>query len=52
VEPEDEVNWRPELRFYESRIGILRDLENQGILQAFRVRDHAIDGRLFEGATF
>ncbi len=44
-----EVNWRPELRFYETRIGILRQLENQGILQAFRVRDHAIDGRLFGG---
>jgi hypothetical protein len=44
-----EVDWSPALRFYENRIGILRELQDKGILKAFRTRDHAVDGRLFDG---
>lgn len=40
------LRWRPELRFYEQRIPILRQLEDQGILEAFRVGDDYIDARL------
>jgi hypothetical protein len=42
------LSWRPELRYYEERIAILRQLEDRGDLRAFRVRDEAIDARLFD----
>jgi len=44
-----EVAWRPELRYYEARIAILRDLEDAGDLAAFMVRDDAVYARLFDG---
>lgn len=40
--------WRPELRFYEERIDILRSLEERGYLRAFRVQENFIDARLFD----
>ncbi len=40
------LSWRPELRFYEERIGILRELQDRGLLQAFRVGDNHVDARL------
>lgn len=39
--------WRPELRFYEKRIAILKQLEDQGILRAFRVEEGFVDAQLF-----
>ncbi len=41
------LRWRPELRFYEKRVEILRTFEEQGFLRAFRVRESTIDARLF-----
>jgi hypothetical protein len=40
--------WRPELRFYEKRIAILKQFEEQGILRAFRVEEGFVDAQLFE----
>jgi hypothetical protein len=40
------LRWRPELRFYEQRIKILRDLEEQDLLQAFRVTEETVDAEL------
>lgn len=42
------LSWRPELRFYEQRIAILKKLEEQGILRAFRVEESFVDAQLFE----
>lgn len=42
------LSWRPELRFYEQRIAILKKLEEQGILRAFRVEEGFVDAQLFE----
>jgi hypothetical protein len=42
------LRWRPELRFYEKRVEILRTLEEEGFLRAFRVHESAIDARLFD----
>jgi hypothetical protein len=44
-----QIGWRPELRFYEVRIAILRMLEDLEILKAFRVGDNFIDAQLFDG---
>lgn len=41
------LRWRPELRFYEKRVEILRLLEQAGHLRAFRVGENFIEGRLF-----
>jgi hypothetical protein len=38
--------WRPELRFYERRVAILREFEDRGELRAFRVGDDFVDARL------
>ena len=40
--------WRPELRFYEKRIAILKQFEEQGILRAFRVEEGFVDAQLFQ----
>lgn len=40
------LRWRPELRFYEERISILRKLEERGVLQAFRVSEESVDAAL------
>lgn len=40
------LRWRPELRFYEQRIRILRDLETAGLLQGFRVSEETVDAQL------
>ena len=42
------MSWRPELRFYEQRVAILKKLEEQGILRAFRVQEGFVDAQLFE----
>jgi hypothetical protein len=42
------LSWRPELRFYEQRIAILKKLEEQGYLRAFRVEESFVDAQLFE----
>jgi hypothetical protein len=42
------IRWRPELRFYEQRVAILRSLEERGELRAFRVQENFVDARLFE----
>lgn len=42
------VHWRPVLRFYEERIGVLRSLEDQGILKAFAVGNDQIGARLLD----
>jgi hypothetical protein len=40
------LHWRPELRFYEERIRILRELEDKRELRAFRVAEGSIDARI------
>jgi len=40
--------WRPELRFYEQRVSILKSFEDEGVLRAFRVQENFVDARLFE----
>lgn len=40
------IRWRSELRFYEERVAILRALEGQGLLRAFRVGENEISARL------
>jgi hypothetical protein len=40
------LRWHPELRFYEQRISILRKLKEDGLVQAFRVSEEAIDAQL------
>jgi hypothetical protein len=40
------LRWRPELRFYEQRISILRQLEQGGLLQGFRVSEETVDAQL------
>jgi hypothetical protein len=42
------ITWRPELRFYERRIDLLRELEDLGHLRAFRVTDTGVEARLFD----
>jgi hypothetical protein len=42
------LRWRPELRFYEQRTAILRELEDLGVLQAFRFSEGSVDARLPE----
>lgn len=42
------LNWRPELRFYEKQIALLKQFEELGILRAFRVEDGSIDAQLFQ----
>lgn len=39
--------WRPELRFYEQRIALLKKFEEQGALRAFRVEESFVDAQLF-----
>ncbi|MEJ7657456.1 MAG: hypothetical protein WKF33_10555 [Thermoleophilaceae bacterium] len=41
------LRWRPELRFYEKRIEILKSFEEHGYLRAFRVQENFIDARFF-----
>jgi len=41
------LRWRPELRFYEQRVAILRSFEEEGYLRAFRVQENYIDAKLF-----
>lgn len=43
-----ELSWAPELRFYEQRIFLLRELEARQNLAEFRVLDHRIEARLSE----
>ena len=43
------LNWRPALRFYEERVGILRTLDDDGVLAAFRVDADRIDARFGDG---
>ncbi len=40
------LRWRPELRFYEQRTAILRELEDIGVLRAFRFSEASVDARL------
>ncbi len=40
------IEWRPELRFYEERFALLRALENDGVLRAFRVGQDRVDARV------
>jgi hypothetical protein len=40
------LRWRPELRFYEQRTAILRELEDLGVLSAFRFSEGSVDARL------
>ena len=40
------LRWRPELRFYERRIEILRMLQDRSLLEAFRVDAGSIDAEL------
>lgn len=56
-----ELSWAPELRFYEQRILLLRELEASQDLAQFRVLDHRVEARLGDlealeigptGATF
>ena len=46
-----QIQWRPELRFYEVRIAILRMLEDREILKAFRVGEDFVDAQLFDART-
>src|SRR5664280_577937 len=41
-----EMRWRPTLTFYEERTGILRCLEEDKVLGAFRVHTDHVDARL------
>jgi hypothetical protein len=41
-----EMRWRPALEFYEERTAILRCLDNEKLLGAFRVQANQIDARL------
>jgi hypothetical protein len=43
------LSWRPALRFYEERIGILRDFDDAQVLRAFKVGENTIDAQLFGG---
>ena len=43
------LEWRPELRYYEERIGVLRTLEDRKMLNAFKVDDEQAGGILFDG---
>lgn len=40
--------WRPELRFYEKQVDLLKQYEEQGVLRAFRVEEGFVDAQLFE----
>jgi hypothetical protein len=42
------IRWGPALRFYEQRIAILRDFEDQGVLKAFVVSEDRIAARLLD----
>jgi hypothetical protein len=42
------LTWRPELRFYERQVALLKRFEEQGILRAFRVEEGSIDAQLFQ----
>jgi hypothetical protein len=44
------LGWRPELRFYQERVAILKTLEDRGLLKAFRVGSDRVDGRLVDDA--
>jgi hypothetical protein len=40
--------WRPELRFYEKQVELLKQYEEQGVLRAFRVEEGFVDAQLFD----
>jgi len=40
------LRWRPNLRYYDHRISILRDLETSGLLEGFRVGEESVDAQL------
>jgi len=42
------LRWRPELRFFEERISILRALEDRGYLRAFHVGETEVGARLID----
>lgn len=42
------LTWRPELRFYEKQVALLKQFEEQGVLRAFRVEEGSIDAQIFE----
>lgn len=41
------LSWGPELQFYEQRVALLRRLQDDGVLRAFRMHESHIDARLF-----
>src|SRR4051812_18901543 len=45
-----QLRWRPELRFYESRTAVLRDLESAEMLTAFRVGESDAGAQLGDAA--
>jgi hypothetical protein len=45
------VEWRTELQFYEERIPMLRELEDEGSLKAFYVGDDYVAARLLGGGN-
>jgi hypothetical protein len=42
------MRWRPELRFYEQRVTILRELEDRGRLRAFQIHEDQVDAQLLD----
>lgn len=42
------IYWRPELRFYEKQVALLKRFEEQGVLRAFRVEEGFVDAQLFQ----
>jgi hypothetical protein len=42
------ARWRPQLRFYEERIPILRAFEDEGVLRGFAVAEDSIGARVLE----
>jgi len=42
------ARWRPQLRFYEERIPILRAFEDDGVLRAFAVASDSVGARVLE----
>lgn len=42
------LTWRPELRFYEKQVALLKQFEEQGVLRAFRVEEGSVDAQLFQ----
>ena len=45
------LSWRPELRFYERRIAVLRELDDRGLLRAFRVGNNHVETQLTAGSN-